>query len=249
MTRTLLLSLTGLALVGCVEDLGTLSRLQDAYGDQTVGLIEPALYTTLALGALSADTCVAVGEGRWSDLDIGQALPIADELAVVFGAPLVESHAVGTTIELVLSPVDLAGEEAARLLLTVVPGSPAQVSGSLTDATGATNLGSFRFEVAGDCSKDWSRISGDASWVIDDLEHDLVLPAEASGTSGLDWPGVVPWLPSGGVLGWQGRVDGELRSFQTEDASEIEPYGTGGLWTGAVSGREWSTTVTADLQP
>lgn len=253
--------LAGLLLAGCAQDLGTLSSVADAYGSQTALAVTPTMTASLALGALSSRLCVDVPAGAWSTLAVGDPVPVDETLAEVLGAPVVEVLAIdGSVAELTAAPVPLAGQEDARLLLKVVSpeakgsSSPVVVTGTLTAATGE-ELGSFAYEVASDCSSTWARLSGSATWTLDEVDHEFTLPAPEEGASGVDWPGVVPWLPTAGRVKWDGFMEGQDRELTTLDASEMEPYGTGGRWTATASGGDtlkeqgWEAQVTLDLQP
>ncbi|NOY28557.1 MAG: hypothetical protein GXP62_22105, partial [Oligoflexia bacterium] len=156
---------------GCVADLGTMSRLQAAYGDETSALMSPAIQGTMALGALSADACVATREGTWSDLTVGSDLPLSKGLSEVIGDPVIDSYSYLTTIQVGAAPVRLAGLDDARLVLTIVTASPVLVTGKVTDASGDTTLADFAFEIVGDCTADWARVSGDATWTLDGIDH------------------------------------------------------------------------------
>jgi len=239
----------GLTVTGCVTDLGTLSGLESAYGDQTVAVMTPALQGSMAIGAFAADACVQLGGGAWKSLAAGVPLPLSEPVSDVLAAPVVDAYTEGNTIELGLSPVRLAGLEDARVVLTIVTGSPLQLTGSVTDAGGQTVLADLDLEVTGECTRDWGRVSGAVVWTLDDIEQTVTLPSDASGLPGVDWPGTLAWLPAAGIVGWQGRIDGELRSFESDEAALIEGNGSGGLWSGGLSGLQWSTTVTVDLQP
>lgn len=258
----ILSSISLLALLGgCAQDLGTLSSVADAYGAQTVQALTPAMGASLALGALAARLCVEVPAGAWSGLQPGDPMPVYEPLAEALGAPVIQAIALdGSVLEATVAPVELAGQADARLLFKVVTpesgagSSPVVVTATLTSAEGE-ELGSLAYEVAADCSADWARLSGDASWSIDGVDHSFTLPAPEEGASGVDWPSAVPWLPVAGRVKWTGFLEGEDREVTTLDASEIEAYGTGGTWGATASGGStakeagWEAAVVIELQP
>jgi len=241
---------------GCVSDLGTLSSLTQVYGDQTVGTITPPLRATMAVGALAAQLCVDEPTGGWDGLAPGDPPPVDDVLAEVLGADAaIEPVDATDSASFLLTGLRLLDQEDRRMILSVTEGSPFVVRATISSADGADQLGTVAIDVNGECSTSHARVSGTSSFTWADADHAFVFPTADSGTTALDFPTSGAWLPGSGNIGWQGHIDAQLRDWVSVDAAAIEPYGTGGLWTGTASGGAtskkvgWSIEVQAQLQP
>lgn len=256
--RLLLLPLVALLAPGCISDQGTLARLQDAYGDQTVAALEDPLTATVLVSALAVDLCITTGTGSWGAADPGQTPPMDYDLADALGNPLVGQAVETDALALELTGVALLGGTDRLLEATAAPDSPFQVNGTVLDAADGQVLGSFDLSVVDGCSTQWARVSGTASWANqDDTWHAFTLPASGSSLPGVDWPGLTTWLPAAGSIAWKGTVGDADRAFHTDDATAIERFGAGALWPGVaydvnsngVGPIEWETTITAEIQP
>lgn len=239
-----------LLLCACVQDEGVLSSLQEAYGAQSVDVMEAPLSSTLLVSGLAVDLCLSARTGAWDAADPGEVPPLGPEIQLALGSPTVGAAQTVPNLTGSLLDVSLLGRSDAVVNFSAVEGSPFLVTGAVADGADGGSLGIFSISVVGGCTTTFARVTGTATWTDDDgLEHSLRMPAGDSEGDGLDFPGAAVWLPSTGTLSWQARIDEELRSFVADDASGIEVDGAGGLWSGTMSGREWEVQVEAALQP
>ena len=256
--RALPVATLPLLLGACASGGGTLDALQQAYGEESVAAMEPPLASTLLLAGLAVDLCLSASSGAWDGADPGEPPPLDPELQLALGEPLVATVQTLPNLDASLLEVGLMGRSDAALQVTTSAGSPFLVTGAVQDGPDGEPLGTFSYSVIGGCTTAFARLTGSASWTDDaGLEHAIHLPADETGDEGVDLPGTTVWLPAAGSVSWQARIDEELRSFVSDDASGIEPYGAGGRWSGVVSGLDgqndtnpnWSVDVVADLQP
>ncbi len=249
-----------LLLGACATDLGTLSALAEEYATRTVEASTPGLRSSLALGALSAELCVDQASTGWSEVVVGEDLPLSAELAEVLDTPRVDSFSdEGAVIELSLSGLSLLDQTDARLRLKITDGSdtngPLQISGTAVGATDETVLGTITYELGSDCAEIRTRLFGTAIWQLGETTHSYALPSADAEDSSLTWPGVVPWLPGAGSVKWTGIVDGQERSILTDDASEMVEDAGAVLWGAEVSGggnervAAWSARTELSLVP
>ena len=264
----LLLPLLG----GCLPDSqDLLSALTDTWADQTVDAAEPAINAALLVSGMGAELCR--DDPDWSTLLVGSPAPLSELLYVAMGEPTIEALPVEEGSEqIIFAGVQVMDRESANLRFTATRGTAAyELNAEVVDGRGATPFGSLRLSIDLPCDEGAAWVEGDARWTdLSGITHTISLPAEEALSSGLSFN--CAYLPRAGTLAWQGRVDGQLRTFTTADAAELrlqsgdaiadsgsgepgtvtcEALGdvSGARWPGTARGSsgEWSATVNLDI--
>lgn len=262
----------GALLGGCLPDeQGLLSALTDTWGAQTVSAAEPPVNAALLVSGLSAELCRS--DPDWSTLQVGDPAPLSELLYAALGAPTIDALPIEDgSQQIIFGGVRVMDREAANLRFTATRGASAyEINADVVDGRGATPFGSLRLSIALPCDEGAVWVSGEARWTdLNGITHTISLPAEEALSSGLSFN--CAYLPRAGTLAWQGRVDGQLRSFTTTDAAELrlqsgdaladsgmDSPGTvtcqelgdvsGARWPGTARGSsgEWATTVNLNI--
>jgi len=253
-----LLSVLIVGAVGCAGDGNTLSRLTDAWADQTMEVAGPAVAAALVNGALAVEACAVVDEEDWLELEPGEALPISSRLNAALGEPqvgLVEDLGDGA-IQMTVVGVQIMDRESASMRFVTSPGAvtfgfeSVYLDGKLTDVevNVSESFGRVALSLYSDCPTSVNWLEGQAVWTdLDERVHTVVLPADSDLSTGVSFELTDSFVPSSGTLSWEGRVDGQERGVTTNDAADVsvQTMDSGQatvetmFWPGVAHGSDW----------
>jgi hypothetical protein len=205
------------------------------------------------------------------------ALASVDEDGTPLDIGIVSLDGFGGDIEVKLAPVRLLDRtEACVRINTSHPGTDLVVTLTFLDASEdgiacAEEFALVTATVQFPCTTDEAYVGGVSAWTdLDEVEHTVSAPPEATGGAGLKYSATNPYLPCQGTLGWSAIHDGERRTFVSTEAytmfdaeQPIEgpcpavdswtagdpttlPYKS---WSGAMSATGWSETASLPIDP
>jgi len=201
------------------------------WASQTLEIASPSITAALIVGGLTAELCHARVD--WSQADVGGQAPISDLLQDALGNPTLQSvqDQGSNTVQVTLDGIRIMDRDNARVRFTTSRG----VSSFSLDATVLDGkvedrpeveegpaFGSLKFTLEQGCASGTPRVTGTAQWTdLSDQTHQITFPANSELNVGVGFMCEIPYIPSAGTLSWEGIVEGQTRSFTTDDAAEI----------------------------
>ena len=254
-----LLSLAVL-LQGCGEPGPLLSRLTQAWSDQTISDARAGINGTLVLAGLAADLCPVLGSDEWMSLEEGDLLPIDVAFSNALGSPSIVSVDTSdeSNVSMTIEGIDIGGRDDAGLRLTVTRSEESEqfeITAFIADGgeEQVDHMGGFAqvsVAISTNCTDAQAFGRGTAIWKgARGRNHELKIPADDLDAD-LNFNGAVPWLPSSGTVFWSDRGQAQARSVTTEQANAIEVDDSGNArWPATVRGPDWTGTGVISVAP
>ena len=248
--------------LGCGQRGPPLTRLVDAWTEETINRARPTMTDTLVLAALAAEMCVERQNPAWTELAFGQPLPTSDALGGVFGSGTVQQ--VDQAENIVMVVVDGVALESQDPVWMRIGFSNTEglfqvefsaLVGGGDDGTERGNgeaFGTVTVTVNGACSVAESIVNGSALWVDSGGRRaELMLPDDSALGNQLRLRlGDTPRFPTNGAIAWTTGVGEGERKLTTQDATEIFEDDEGLVqWPVTVRGPGWTGEGLSELGP